>query len=80
MIIQTRYRDIPASEVECGLNFPEIWAECRGRAVEIYVPAVPPSNIGRRGVCNGPFFRVVGKINPDGCLRILCVHMAEIGD
>ena len=78
MIIQTRYRDIPNSEVQklhpANLGFAGdiiSWeGERRGQPVDILTPATSDT-----GYCGGPFYQVAG--HP---LRWVCPHIAEIGD
>jgi hypothetical protein len=76
--IQTRYRDVPWSEI-AAIHEPTMpkdsldWElQMRAKALTIQVPALP-DNDG----CGGPWFRI-----QDGPTKALwvCPHLAEIGD
>jgi hypothetical protein len=91
MIITTLYRDIPFDEArKCvrapfnNMKYAQHWeTEMRAKAVQIATPAVETDSRSYY-VCNGPFYKLnEGTINsPEvgAARRIVCVHIAEIGD
>lgn len=79
MIIKTRYKDIPYSEVNAVhhmmLHDPYFaWEELRGKEIEIQTP--PDS---RTDGCGGPWYRVLTPV-VDSPVCVVCPHLAEIGD
>lgn len=82
MIIETRYRDIPYSEVlKCIPNSDgsaEDWDRtCRGKPVRIQVPAFGAPSPLSHFVCSGPLYYVHPVTS---ALAGVCPHIAEIGD
>lgn len=86
-VIKTRYRDLPWQEVkECAL--PEhaldrersAWQAMRGEPVSFVAPALAYRPRGFQ--CSGPFFDVYpSTLAADGrAKRVVCPHIAEIGD
>lgn len=84
MIIETKYRDIDFAEaVKCyrdGVVPEDVkknavpWSTLRGKSVSIMTPSTRGHH--EAIICGGPFFSVVD----DGPARIVCPHIAEIGD
>lgn len=78
MIIQTRFKDIPYSEVAKlhhmlkPTDDGETWAKRRGKAIQIVTPDDGNS------ACGEPNFTVVS--DPAGYRAYACPHIAEIGD
>jgi len=91
VIINTLYRDIPFDEArKCvrapfnDMKYAQHWeTEMRLKPVQISTPAVEPASRSYY-VCNGPFYSLnEGAINSrevGPARRIVCVHIAEIGD
>jgi hypothetical protein len=81
-VIQTRYRDIPWSEIQKAhspraYDSPEWWEKLRGQPVSIELP--PRGPIGDR--CSEPHYRVsTGHPFLEGKSCFVCPHLAEIGD
>ncbi len=88
MIIQTRYRNVPLSEVVCIAKRPDIqwdesrWNTVRGTPILI---VIPPANLPVESGCTQPRYMVVDQsgarvVGTGGGLVSVCPCIAEIGD
>ncbi len=86
MIIKTRYRDVPSTQIfhdkqhEIEPDQDELWDKSmRGMPIEIESGLDKTVGDPLINVCNGPFYKVVrGPLDPRLCR--ICPHLAEIGD
>lgn len=85
MLIETKYRDLPAAAVrKLHATLPEgdsaFWeGAMRGKAVLIQLPPIPPERV--LNPCGMPWYQVVTFSPGDKCRsRIACSHLLDLGD